>query len=48
VEGIPGYRSGDGLGSSGGTTYGPLSSKAAQTKTVGVVVHPLKWLTFII
>jgi outer membrane receptor protein involved in Fe transport len=28
-----------------GSDYGTLASKEAQTKTYGVVVHPLKWLS---
>ena len=28
-----------------GSTYGTLAEKSAQTKTYGVVVHPLKWLS---
>lgn len=46
VEGDPGATDpATGLVRPAGTNYGPLASKAAQTKTYGVVVHPLKWLS---
>lgn len=34
-----------GLVKPAGSNYGTLASKSAQTKTYGVVVHPLKWLS---
>ncbi|MEO7600486.1 MAG: TonB-dependent receptor plug domain-containing protein [Opitutus sp.] len=46
VEGGPGATDpATGLVKPAGSSYGTLASKSAQTKTYGVVVHPLKWLS---